>query len=94
MRLIMAHCYVGIFSPRGLESFLPETEHAMPFLLRRAYRRGPPASICYWVVAEEDVARQVQRQIADRQRHDAYHTLRTQAREFGTILPPDFGDEF
>ena len=88
----MAKCYVGTISGRGLESFVQETDNAVTFLARRAYRRKPPRAVCYWVVVEEDVARQVWQQMQVQRRDQAYLTLRAQAKEFGTILPPDFED--
>ena len=88
----MVNSYVGIISRRGLESFIPDTEHAAPFLLRRAYRRQPPEAICYWAVMQDAAAREVERQLQWRRHEDALATLHARATYFGTFLPPDFED--
>jgi hypothetical protein len=84
----MAKSYVGIISHRGLESFLPETRHAVPFLVRRAYRRQPAEAICYWAVMQDTVAGEVRQQLQCQRYEDAFLTLRMKAAHFGTILPP------
>lgn len=83
----MVKCYVGTISRRGLESLFPETEHAMPFLTRRAYRRRPTESVCYWAVLPDTVARDVQRQLQWQHHEEALATLYGQAAYFGTIPP-------
>ena len=88
----MVSCYVGIISRRGLESLWPETEHAVLFLLRRAYRRQPTEAVCYWAVMQDTAARHVQRQIHWQCHREALFTLRTVAADFGTILPASFED--
>ena len=89
---IMVNCYVGIISCKGLESLFPETEHAVPFLLRRAYRRQPTEALCYWAVMQDTAAREVQCRLERRRHEEALFTLRTLAADFGTILPPSFED--
>ena len=84
----MVECYVGIISRRGLESLLPETKHAIPFLLRRAYRRQPTEAICYWAVMQKTAAQDVQRQLQLRRHEEALFILRARAAHFGEILPP------
>ena len=84
----MVKSYVGIISSRGLESLLPETEHAVPFLIRRAYRRRPTEAVCYWAVMQDTVAGEVKRQLEWKRYADALLTLRTLATYFGTISPP------
>lgn len=69
---IMARSYVGIISPRGLESLLPETEHAVPFLVRRAYGRRSGEAVCYWAVMPDSTARQVETQLEARFHEDAF----------------------
>ncbi len=86
----MVKCYVGIISRRGLESLLPETKHAIPFLLRRAYRREPTEAVCYWAVMQEAAALEVQRQVQSRRHEEALLALHAWAAHFGTILPPCF----
>jgi hypothetical protein len=88
----MGKSFVGIISPRGLESLIPETEHAVPFLVRRAYRRRTAKAVCYWAVVDESVADQVRRQLGGHCHEDAFLVLRTLAEDFGTI-PPPFDDD-
>ena len=83
----MARSYVGIISPRGLESLLPETEHAVPFLVRRAYGRRPGEALCYWAVMPDSTARGVELQLQAHFHEDAFYRLRGEAAHFGTILP-------
>jgi hypothetical protein len=84
----MVRSYVGIISRRGLELLLPETEHAVPFLLRRAYCRHSAGAICCWAVMQDAAAGEVQRQLLFRRYEDAFLSLRVKAACFGTILPP------
>jgi hypothetical protein len=84
----MSNAFVGIISSRGLESLVPETEHALPFLVRRAYRRHPPEAVCYWAVMDEVVAEEVRRQLRGQCHEDAFLVLRTLSERFGTIPPP------
>ena len=83
----MVRCYVGTISRRGLESLFPETEHAVPFLVRRAYRRRPTEAVCYWAVLPDAAARDVQRQLQWHDHEEALATLCGQASYFGTIPP-------
>ena len=89
---VMANSFVGIISPRGLELLLPETEHALPFLVRRAYRRRPTEAVCYWAVMQDSAAAEVRRQLQGRRREDAFLALRALADFFGTIPPPTDDD--
>lgn len=88
----MVNSFVGIISRRGLESLVPETEHAVPFLVRRAYRRRPTEAVCYWAVMEESAAEQVRRQLHGHRHEDAFFALRALAEHFGTILLPSDDD--
>ncbi len=84
----MVNSYVGIISRRGLESLLPETEHAVPFLIRRAYRKNPPDAVCYWAVMQDFAAQEVQRQLQWQRYEDAFFVLGALADYSGTIPPP------
>jgi hypothetical protein len=84
----MSKAFVGIISSRGLESMVPETDHALPFLIRRAYRREPPETVCYWAVMDEAVAEEVRRQLQGHCHEDAFLVIQTLAECFGTIPPP------
>ena len=88
----MLDSYIGLISRRGLESLFPETEHAAPFLVRRAYRRQPLEAVCYWAVMEESAAQQVQWQLQWRHHEEAFLVLRALADHVGTILPPPADD--
>lgn len=88
----MVNSYVGIISGRGLESLVPETEHAVPFLVRRAYRRPTSEAVCYWAVMQDEVAREVQGHLQRCRHDDALLALRRHAAHFGTILPPHSED--
>lgn len=88
----MSNAFVGIISSRGLESMVPETEHALPFLIRRAYRQQPPEAVCYWAVMDEAVAEEVHRQLRGQCHEDAFLVLRTLAECFGTVPPPSDDD--
>ena len=88
----MVNSYVGIITSRGLESLYPETEHAVPFLARRAHRGGPTEAVCYWAVLQDSVAAEVERQLRGRHHEDALVTLRALAEHFGTIPPPPAED--
>lgn len=85
---LMARSYVGTISRRGLESLLPETEHAVPFLIRRAYRRRPTEAVCYWAVMDDTTARDVEEQLRWQWYEEALLTLQVRAMDIGTILPP------
>ena len=83
----MVKCYVGTISPRGLESLFLETEHAVPFLVRRAYRRRPTEAVCYWAVLPDAAAREVQCQLQWHDHQEALATLCGQAAYSGPSPP-------
>ena len=85
---VMVNSFVGIISPRGLESLLPETEHALPFLVRRAYRKRPTEAVCYWAVMQDSAVAEVRRQLQEHRPEEALLALRALAEYFGTIPPP------
>ena len=88
----MGRSYVGIISARGLESVLPETDHAVPFLVRRAYGRRSGEAVCYWAVMPDSTARAVELQLQAHLHEDAFRKLRGEAAHFGTILPSGVDD--
>jgi hypothetical protein len=89
----MVNSYVGIISRRGLESLLPETEHAVLFLLRRVCRKYCGEASCYWAVMQDSAASEIQRHLQWRRYEDALLALRTRATYFGTIAPSDSDDD-
>jgi hypothetical protein len=92
MSQLVLNSYVGIISRRGLESLLPDGEHAAPFLVRRACRRQPTEAICYWAVMQDTAAKEVERQLQWQLYENALATLHECAKHFGTFLPPEFED--
>ena len=85
----MAQSYLSLVSSRGLESLVPETEHALPFLLRRAYRRCPHEAICCWAVVPARAVYRVRALIATGRHLQALIALNVEAHELGTIPPDD-----
>ena len=85
----MAQAYLALVSLRGLESLVPETEHALPFLLRRAYRRFPYEAICCWAVVPAPAVNRVHALIATGRYLQALIALNVEAQELGTIPPDD-----
>ena len=79
--------YIGIITPRGLETLVVETEHATPFLLRRAERRADDGALCCWAVLDDSTARCLMQQVHGRQFQDALHQLNAQALHLGALLP-------
>ena len=88
----MVNSFVGIISSRGLELLLPETEHALSFLVRRAYRRRPTEGVCYWAIMQDSAAAEVRRQLQQHRHEDAMFALGALAEYFGTIPPPTDDD--
>ena len=88
----MTRPYLGIITSRGLESLVAETQHAMPFLLRRAYRRQPYKAICFWAVLFPLTAAHIHDLIASGQFLQALILLNVEAQDLGTI-PPGYGDQ-
>ena len=84
----MTNSYLGIVTPRGLETLVLETEHAAPFVLRRVARQPLGKAVAYWAVLDERTARDLTRRIAARQFEEAIRQLHSQALHLGTILPP------
>ena len=89
----VTNSYIGIVTPRGLETLIVETEHAAPFLLRRAERRAEDGVVCCWAVLDEKTARYVMRQVIGRRFRDAFCQLNAQALHLGTLLPPLTDDD-
>ena len=87
----MGQAYLGIITSRGLESLVAETEHAMPFLQRRAYRRYPHEGICCWAVIKPSKVGRICALISAQQFLHALIALNVEAQELGTI-PPDYDD--
>lgn len=84
----MSNSYLGIITPRGLETLVIETEHASLFLLRRVARRPFGEAIAFWAVLDDRTARDVTRQIGGRQFEDALRQLNARALHLGTLPPP------
>jgi hypothetical protein len=84
----VTNSYLGIITPRGLETLVIEAEHAALFLLRRVARRPFGEAIAFWAVLDDRTARDVARQINGRHFEEALGHLNARALHFGTIPPP------
>jgi len=89
----VANSYLGIVTPRGLETLVVETEHAAVFLFRRAARQAHGKALCFWAVLDDKTAACVMRQIDGRRFQDALCYLNAKAVHLGTLLPPLTEDE-
>ena len=89
----MTNSYLGIVTPRGLETLVVETEHAAPFLLRRAERRADEGAVCCWAVLDDKTARYLMRQIACERFRDALCQLNARALHLGTLHSPFTEDD-
>ena len=89
----MTNAYLGIITPRGLETLVLETEHAAPFVLRRVARKPVGEAVGCWAVLDERTARDLTRQIGGRRFEEALRQLNTQAIHLGTLLPPLLEDD-
>ena len=84
----MTNSYIGIVTPRGLETLVVETEHAAVFLFRRAARHADAHAVCFWAVLDEKTAKNVMRQIECGLFRDALCRVNAKAVHLGTLLPP------
>lgn len=81
----MITSYIALTSRRGLEAFLPEADHDVSELARRA--RADPG-VCYWAVLSDDDARRVGRALAAGEPAAALALLDRAAAYAGPIVPP------
>lgn len=88
----MVESYVGIIGKRGVESFLPENQHTLHFLMRRAYRSRPMRAVCYWAALRDTDARSIEEQLDADNGHEALRMLEYCATHFGTIPPAAFAE--
>lgn len=84
----MTNSYLGIVTPRGLETLVVETEHAAPFLLRRVARRPFGEALALWAVLDARTARDLTQQITSGRFEVALRELDARAIHLGTLLPP------
>ena len=84
----MTNSYVGIISPCGLETLVPETEHAASFLLRRLAHSRPNKAIVFWAVVDEQAAGDIADHVRCGQFDEAFRQLNARALDLGTLLPP------
>ncbi|NLY01871.1 MAG: hypothetical protein GXY83_37775 [Rhodopirellula sp.] len=84
----MTNSYLGIVTPRGLETLVVETEHAAPFLLRRVARRPFGEVLALWAVLDDRTAHDLTQQITGGRFDDALRELDARALHLGTLLPP------
>ena len=86
----MLKSYVVIATQAGLEAFLPEHEHVVKELMRRAYGDPGHRALCCWAVVPEADALEVAWQMDQGDRYAALLTLDRAATELGPIVPSDF----
>lgn len=84
----MSNSYLGIITPRGLETLVVETKHAAMFLLRRVARRPSNDAIVFWAVLDDQTTKSLVRCIERRRFDDALNKLNTDAIHLGPLLPP------
>ena len=89
----MTNSYLGIITPRGLETLVLETEHAAMFLFRRLARHRVGEATAFWTVLDEKAATDIARHIRQGQCSEAFRQLNRHARDLGTLLPPLQEDE-
>ncbi len=89
----MTNSYLGIITSRGLESLVVETEHAAPFLFRRAEMHADQDAVCCWAVLDDRAAKNVRRRIALQRFDEALQLLNLRAQHLGTVVPPNDDDE-
>ena len=87
----MASSYLAICSPSGLELLIPETPHAMRFVMRRVYDLGRSDEYCGWVIMADREASFVRTLIEYGYPEIASTVVHLLASEFGT-LPPEFDE--
>lgn len=83
----MSNSYLGIITPRGLETLVVETEHAAIFLLNRVARRPANDALVAWAVLDDRTAKKLLGHIARRHFADALNKLETDAIHLGPLLP-------
>lgn len=87
----MASSYLAICSPRGLELMIPESPHAMRFIMRRVYDLGRTDETCGWVIIDDREAGLIRRLVEYGYPKIASTLVPLLAREFGT-MPPEFDE--
>ncbi len=88
----MGKSYIGIITPRGLVSLVPETDGAASFMIRRTYGEQLRKEACCWAVMPDTVANIVQEKLSRQRFQDALVTVSAEATCCGTILPPAYDD--
>ncbi|REJ74280.1 MAG: hypothetical protein DWQ34_27190 [Planctomycetota bacterium] len=83
----MVESYAGIVTRNGVEFFVVETKHCMPFLLKRAYARSTNEAICFWALIPPPAGRYIAEQVRCGRFHQGFDLLNRHAVDFGTILP-------
>jgi hypothetical protein len=89
----MTNSYLGIISPRGLETLVLETEHAAMFLFRRLARRQFREATAFWAVLDGKAASDIAGHMRHGQFDEALRQLNSRALDWGTLLPPPEEDE-
>jgi len=83
----MNESYLGLISPRGLESLWREHEHTARFLERRLQRK-PYRSCCgFWAVIDEAGIETIAVLLRAGRTRDAWLALERLSRHLGCIIP-------
>lgn len=80
--------YVGTATRHGLQSFFPENDHTLRFLMRRAYCSHPNA-VCFWAVVQDSIASIIEHLLNCGQHEEALLLLQSVAAELGTVCPDE-----
>ncbi len=83
----MLQSYIGMASPRGLMTLVPESESVMRHLVELASRATREAAVCVWAVMPDEEAERVRVQLESGDFDAALMTLNQGALQFGSILP-------
>lgn len=82
----MLKSYVGLAEPNGLKTLFRESERTRQVLLNLALRQASRRVVCFWAVAQEEVAAQVQAEIELGFAAEALKDLQQFSRELGPLV--------
>jgi hypothetical protein len=82
----MLRSYVGLAEPNGLKSLFRESERARQVLVDLALRQASRRVVCFWAVAQEEVADQVQAEIELGFAAEALKDLQQFSRDLGPLV--------
>jgi hypothetical protein len=83
----MQRAYLGLATAQRLLLWIPETEHAAPFVLRRAARTT--GAVGFWAVVPDTAACQMTALLDHADGEGALRLLHQAAVDVGPIVPPE-----